>query len=193
MAHAGFKRVKEFCGGSKEEYVDFRDLVEGLVGSVYGAKAAEVVISARASPMTPIVQASDLAHGGDAADAIADMLFMLNYVLLKEPKKILTNSNKNLNTHALDAWRKLEFRYNNRTIQHDIADLKGLNHPSPVKHVSEVMSRIELWESEVRELSEANQAILFAPQMRISLVRDMCPADLRQHLEDKNLESWDEM
>ena len=49
--------------------------------------------------MSPITACTDLAHNAEGMDeAINDLMFMLNYVLVKEPKKIVTNSNKNANT-----------------------------------------------------------------------------------------------
>ena len=131
MDHKAFSKVPTFSGGNRETFLHFRASVERLVGLVYGKEYRQILemIRQRAKPITNDEEETLLADVARGTELREDLENTLGYVVTDEPERVLCNISESDEMSIFEVWRRYETRYNPRSVQHDVSDMRLLHHP----------------------------------------------------------------
>ena len=108
----------------------------------------------------------------------SDLAIALTYVLEGEAEAILTNSGDG---NGLEAWRRLQQRFDPRSNARDLVDTQRIIKPTPCKTMQEVLPALEKWEDSLRQMNDANRP---PEMMMMAIVIGMMPAKLQDYLQD---------
>jgi hypothetical protein len=187
MDHKGYQKIEKFKDGSTR-WKTIRMQFENLTELVYPGVGRQLLRWARSigadelrfNEQTRLFNfhpPNEVTH--QQAHAIGqDLAMALSYVLDGEAEAIMCNAGEGA---GLDAWRRLQQRFDPRSNARDLVDSQRVIHPPQCKTLQEMLPALERWEEAIRQMNPDNRPPMLI-QMGIAI--SMCPPKLQEHLQD---------
>ena len=187
MDHKGFQKIEKFKDGHAK-WKTIRMQFENLTEIVYPGVGRQLMRWARSigndelrynyeTGLFNFQPPNGIAHAQTNAMS-QDLAMALSYVLEGEAESIMTNAGEG---SGLDAWRRLQARFDPRSNARDLVDSQKIIHPPTCKSLHELLPALERWEEAIRQMNEGNRPGMLI-QMGIAI--SMCPPKLQEHLQD---------
>ena len=132
----------------------------------------------KASNMEKEIKAEEYdAEHKDELEFLSKTLYNILACKLKEEPMILLKNVDNMN--GLETWRKLNVRYDSKTIGKRVALIRKMVSPPKIKLLKDVSKTIESWEDTIRILKRDYKEDL--PEgLRIGILLEMLPTKLAE-------------
>lgn len=186
MDAKSFNKIDRFSA-QHNKWRSFRTQVENMSESVYPRVGRKLLKWARGLGYQEIVLQEDDEFNHDPPEGITheatnrisqDLAATLSYLLEGESESILNNAGDG---NGLDAWRKLQQRFDPKSNARDLVDTQKIIRPPQCKSLNDVLPALEKWEEAVRNMNETNRP---NEMMKMGIAIGMCPPKLIEHLQN---------
>ena len=193
-------------GGDDQKFVAWSTKIKNYISSVFPDLgpvlewAAELEVE-----VTHVLIEDNFGTNADQLDQVEDIYNKLHQVMVvltqlteHEPFDIVRNCG-DAPYSALEAWRKLNRRYDPSTVGRKTALLQAILHPHTCRNANELPATLEKWEDLVRRYERrkdlAGNRNQLAEDIKMGLLEAIVPADMRQHIymNRSKIQTYDQM
>ena len=189
MEQKAFTRIEKFKDG-QAKWRSVRAQIENLAEMAYPNKGRKILKWARSlgsndmryneeqEAFIGVIPPNPATHE-DAYNVGQDLAVTLSYLLDGEAEAILCNAGEGF---GLDAWRRLQQRFDPRSKARDLVDTQRIVKPPQCRTMSDILPALERWEEALRQMNEANRP---PPLIKMGIAIGMCPPKLQEYLQDQ--------